>query len=133
MLVHGALPHVHHFHESPDGVAIFAEHDHHSNEHDHHSHSDDKKSESQDLNSLFSFLIDSHSHLFHIHEFVQFTKRDSQFSKDNVIPFVANVQVLNSFPDTVSRGISRYLHSKKSWLDNPFLLSCSVRAPPHVG
>lgn len=138
LLVHNAVPHVHHSHESTGKISLVADHDdhshnheHHSNEHNHHSHKNESKS--QDQHNLLSFLINSHSDFFHIHEFIQFTKRDIQPSKDKVIHFFARIGSFDSLLDIERQGLYRYVLTKESWSENPFLLSCSLRAPPSIG
>lgn len=138
LLVHNIVPHVHHSHESSGKISLVTDHNHHSHDHEHHSkeqehHSQKSESKNQDQTNLFSFLTKSHSHLFHIHEFVQFTKRDIQPSKDKVLHFSAKIEFFDSSLAIEGQGLYRYVLSKESWSVNPFLLSCSLRAPPSIG
>jgi hypothetical protein len=67
MMLHGAIPHVHHDH----GLGS----DKHSTDlshHHHHGHSDDEHSSHEHEKSLFLELMETHSHKAHVHEFLKF-------------------------------------------------------------
>lgn len=138
MLVHNAVPHVHHSHESTGKISLVTDqgdhthgHDHHTSEHEHHAHDNDPKNSDQE--NLFSFLIYSHTDFFHIHDLIQFTKRDIQSSKNKDVLFCTNIGLFDSLSDIERQDLNRYVVTKESWSENPFLLSCSLRAPPSLG
>jgi Family of unknown function (DUF6769) len=125
MMLHDALPHVHHFHGKIGEVSEYTETRHDSQEYDNH-HSDEQ-------DSLLSSLLDTHLHFFHTHEFVPLTKGSNLYSINKAFPVLAIVETYDLLPESEKHNLHRYTLFKQAFYNNPFLLNCSLRAPPSLG
>lgn len=134
MMLHNALPHVHHFHEEIEGGAEIAEHHDHSHEHHHHSDEQGSNEEEQDF-SLSSYLED-HSHSFHSHHFHEYfipTNCDTQVFKDKVSSIVAILAKHGCPPEYKDQNLSGFSLFKDNFYSNPFPFYYSLRGPPSLG
>lgn len=78
LMLHNVVPHVHHsHHEHP----VAESHHHHDGGHDHdhlgtHSHHQDSDHSEEDSDGLlWSLFFGDHSHVYHVHEASEYTKR----------------------------------------------------------
>lgn len=132
MMLHNAVPHVHHLHEGHETISGSLEYHHHSHEHGHH-HPDENKSNEQDGDFLFSFLLKIHSHTYHTQEFAHLTTGNFRFSKVMALS-IAGAQEMRRFilyPENQKLG--RYALFKEEIYNNPFFFTHSLRGPPALG
>ncbi|MCF8232179.1 MAG: hypothetical protein K9J27_08320 [Bacteroidales bacterium] len=136
MMLHMAIPHTHHHHEQEEEeVTHNTEHDPH--DHDHHHNGDHPhKAPPSDTDNpegetgLF-VPIDKHLHAFHIHEFVPTTKIRKTVSPIKAFPFAATTANNDIKLPAGNERAYRYALFRPIFYDNPFLVNCSLRAPPH--
>jgi len=140
MILHSAFPHIHHAHETADGIAKYTDHYYHPDEqHDRHSHEDasyhehDQDSKNDEPGSLLSFLLNNHSHTFHNHEYIQIANAGSHYSVDEYVPVAAILAIYYSSLKYDNQSFHRYSLFKRTWYDNPSLVNCSLRGPPSLG
>ncbi|MCF8336961.1 MAG: hypothetical protein K9I74_03160 [Bacteroidales bacterium] len=138
MMLHMAIPHSHHHHEQKDEeVTHNAEHDHDHHDHDHHHTGDHphktppRDTDNAEGESGLFVPIEKHLHAFHIHEFVPATKIRKTASPIKAFPVVATTTNNDIKLSAGNEGTYRCTLFRPIFYDNPFLLNCSLRAPPY--
>jgi len=134
MMCHMAIPHTHHHHEEePEAVSEHSGHDHHhdhAGDHQHHDAHQNDKDTSNDRSGMF-LPVEKHLHSFHVHEFVPVTKtrnHASDYSKSSNAFAHTGYNTDLTDPNHVTY---QYVLFRPIFYDNPFLLNCSLRAPPY--
>jgi hypothetical protein len=128
VMVHGAIPHLHHHHKG--------EHDIHQTKHSLHHHEDHTGGDQSDLeheHSLLLWLLECHSHVPHQHEFSQLYFISPQYNK--CVVFLRS-KILGPSICSDPRVVETYrtfqpykpIHSNV-----PHLRSHSLRGPPALG
>lgn len=126
MLMHTALPHVHHEHE---------EHSHYgsldSHTQDHHGEAESKHAESD---SIFDLFFQNHTHTNHLPQSISVDQEKSDLVKQEQRKIV-QAAVFSSKSPPVSEEInSEKLKSRGNpLLKSPFFNSRSLRGPPVLG
>lgn len=120
LMLHQAVPHVHHGHE--DLHAVDEQADHH-----HHDH------EKEPFSNFLDFLIEGHAHSYHADDFDNFRQVVKQSIEVKVFPlftFSESVEFAIKKPDKSSQWIVYYPPGLKSI---SHLSSHSLRGPPILG
>ena len=129
MVLHQALPHVHHAPNEDTQSVSHAEY-HHGHTH-HHPHHHDDENEEQGF-SLVN-LLESHSHAFHTHHDLDYLNRPfkNSLGKDFLNAVIFNINIgpdyLNNYRDF------HFAFSSKAYYDSPPLLYSPLRGPPSLG
>ena len=130
MMLHLGVPHAHHHHEDKKVVAHTSENDYHHGDGYHHHGGDYDKNKNADETGL-SLPAEKHLHAFHVHEFVPSSKSRNYNSKINALPLLALIINSNDQPRAENKKTYRFALFRQTIYENPFLLSCSLRAPPY--
>jgi hypothetical protein len=130
MMLHHGVPHAHHHHEDKEVVAHTGENDHHHHHEDGHQHHPDDYDKDADETGL-SQHSEKHLHAFHVHEFVPSSKSRNYNSKINALPLLALITNSDDQPRAENKRTYRFALFRQIIYENPFLLSCSLRAPPY--
>lgn len=129
LMLHNALPHVHHQHDTP---AVADHHGDHHHGHDHHD-SDEQSAEDDGKGFLHQFLLGNHVHTFHAHEFDTATKWKVEAAKDKLTPLVALFENCGVSPPHQEQNLHWHPWYKRIYFDDPLLRYSALRAPPSVG
>lgn len=133
MMLHHAIPHVHHMHDGHEVISVSSgHHHHHGHEHSHH-HPVENGSDEQDEDFLFSFLLKIHSHSFHTHQFAPLATDNSQLSKVKFLSIAGDQENKRSVLYPVNQSLHRFSLFKGLYCSNPFLFTHSLRGPPVLG
>lgn len=134
MMVHMVVPHAHHHHEDQDKIAHSHEEPHHHSHNESHggAHGHAHDSEKDNNQEAFSFPTEKHLHAFHIHEFVNASKKRNLQLEGKSLPLHANINSANSFYQDKSKQSYSFIFFKRIFYDNPFIGHCSLRAPPET-
>jgi hypothetical protein len=132
MMLHNSFPHVHYAHD--DHKVVHTEHHHHGHSHHHHDH-DEKENDhnsDQEHDGFFNLLFGNHRHIHLAHEHVQVILTEKQsfsieksFFDGNSEVFALTARLVYNIGSSPPKKGSRHYH-------NPFLLNCSLRAPPSI-
>jgi hypothetical protein len=132
MMLHHGVPHAHHHHEDKEVVAHTGENDHHHHHEDGHQHHPDDYDKDKDADETgLSQHSEKHLHAFHVHEFVPSSKSRNYNSKINALPLLALITNSDDQPRAENKRTYRFALFRQIIYENPFLLSCSLRAPPY--
>lgn len=132
MMLHNAVPHVHHLHEGHEVISGSTEHHHHGHEHSHH-HPVENKSDEQDEDFLFSLLLKIHAHAFHTHQFTPLATDNSQLSKVKILSIAGVRETKRLVLCPVNQNLHRFSLFQELFCSNPFLFTHSLRGPPVLG
>lgn len=129
LMFHTAIPHVHHVHETfTDDQHIHLNHN--DNHHDHSTHQHFEESD------ILANLLDEIAHSVHADEYI---KSDKVYHDDLILKFdfssliQFHIKALVFSPQIEKNNLHRYALYKQGHYFNPFLQSCSLRAPPLLG
>ncbi len=133
MMIHNAIPHVHHNHEQK--AEETHEHSHHSHDDgDHHSHSSSKEltKKSENNNSIFDFS--DHEHTFHLHSFEDYLlSKSSKYEVEKQFALLPYNRVINENSGLLSNGLDKHILRIFRFPESPPTYSFSLRGPPLLG
>ena len=135
LMFHTAVPHVHHIHtkeQKSDHEHVHLD-DHGSHAHHNHNHG---SSEEQEDNNLLSNILDELAHGVHDNEYIStdHTVNLAFISKIDLVPIPElNIDIPVSSPQLERNNLHLNALYKQKDYSNPFLLTCSLRAPPVLG
>lgn len=126
MLMHTALPHVHHEHE---------EHSHHrsleNHTHEHHGETESKHAESD---SIFDLFFQNHTHTNHLPQSISVNQEKSDLVKQEQRKIVKAAVFSNvSPPISVEINFEKLKNTGPPVNKSPFFNSKSLRGPPVLG
>ncbi|WP_196893748.1 hypothetical protein [Aureivirga marina] len=131
MILHNALPHIHHIHHKL--VSSETSHNHSHDGHSHHHSSDEKKQDSSAFQSKLPIDLEGHAHSFHSYEDITLTKFKTEIAKVQ--------KAVSEFGFVFTDGyytIAEKLDLHRNFLyDEPFYESyvfqnIALRAPPKI-
>ena len=133
MMIHNAIPHVHHNHEQI--AEDTHEHSHHSHDDGHHhSHSGRKEITKKSENNKSIFDFSDHEHTFHLHTFEDYLlskSRKSEVEKQFVLlPYNC---ITNDNSELLSNGLDKHILKIFRFPESPPTYSFSLRGPPVLG
>lgn len=131
MMLHMVIPHAHHHHRDKEEIA----HSHSKHEHAHddgHGNAHSKDHDDKEDNNRVSFFFPAamHLHAFHIHDFVNASKKRNLQLSIKRLPFPAIINSMNSCLETRIEQSYNFAFFRQIFYDNPFIEHCSLRAPP---
>jgi hypothetical protein len=134
MMIHNAIPHVHHNHEQI--AEDIHEHSHHSHDDgDHHSHSESKKKltkKSETNNSIFD--LSDHEHTFHLHSFEDYLlSKSSKSEVEKQFALLPYNRIINENSELLSNGLGKHILRIFRFSESPPTYSFSLRGPPLLG
>ncbi|RKZ58122.1 MAG: hypothetical protein DRQ44_15035 [Gammaproteobacteria bacterium] len=150
MMLHNALPHMHHTHESHGEVTTKAKRHHHAHGHAHHPehqpdtqdrqyahqlanhHSDEQDDQDGPRGFLLSFILDNHSHSFHTHEIIQLAKPGNHYILDKHVLDRVVSDSHQSFREFENQDLHRFSLFKRANYDDPLSLDSPLRGPPSI-
>lgn len=128
MLMHTALPHVHHEHE---------EHSHHGiseNNGHHHDHEGGHESENSEQKSLFDLFFQNHTHTNHLPQSISVDQEKSDLVKQEQRKIVEAAVFSHEDPPISEEIESEKFKSRRNPLiKSPFFNCGSLRGPPFLG
>ena len=130
MILHLGVPHAHHHHEYKEVVAHTGDNDHHhTDDRQHHPkyHNTDKNTGE----TGFELPSEKHLHAFHVHEFIPSSKNQNHTSPIKAFPLLSVITDDDYSPWAENKKSYRYALFRQIIYENPFLLNCSLRAPPY--
>lgn len=131
MMLHLVIPHAHHHHEDKKVVSHSNKNDHqHTESHDHQHHDDHDKNKDVDETGL-SNPYEKHLHAFHVHEFLPSSKIKQHSPLVKSLPLFTIFTKYDNQPLAENKRSYRFALFRPILYENPFLLSCSLRAPPY--
>ncbi|MCF8302565.1 MAG: hypothetical protein K9I94_04745 [Bacteroidales bacterium] len=136
MMFHMAIPHSHHHHKQEDEVVTHnAEHESHDHHHhhagDHHHETPPRDKDNTEGSAGLFAPIEKHLHAFHVHEFVPATKIRKTISPIKAFPLAVRTTNNDIKLTAGNERAYRYVLFRPIFYDNPFLVNCSLRAPPY--
>jgi ABC-type nickel/cobalt efflux system permease component RcnA len=133
MMIHNAIPHIHHNHEATAINTHDDSHHSHDNGH-HHSHSKDKKRDNKKSNENISFFdFDNHEHTVHLHYFEDYLLNKSKKNETNNQLILLSFISLNEYNYSSNYKLDEYSPPRFRFPESPPTYSFSLRGPPMLG
>lgn len=126
MLMHTALPHVHHEHE---------EHHHHGSLETHtHEHQEKSNPKNAEIDSIFDLFFQNHTHTNHLPQSISANQEKSDLVKQQQRKILQDAVFSNESPPISGEFNSEKLKSTgPPVIKSPFFNSKSLRGPPVLG
>jgi len=130
LMIHSIIPHVHHIH---DDVASVENHHHHHDSNSHEHSPNDSPSHQQDSEGLLDLNLGHHTHSVFNSEYTTEIVRSIQKKVDSkkLVYGSLNHNQQELFLFSIKEEAPPLYRDFKP--ENPFLLTCSLRAPPSLG
>ncbi|MFT5724324.1 MAG: hypothetical protein ACI9JN_001443 [Bacteroidia bacterium] len=132
ILAHSILPHVHHDHENITSLKEKPHHHHHHADIKHHHSYDENYCDHKETESLLDYILGHHSHSGFNEEYTtEVTRiiRKTDVNNTLVYHVTKGIQQESILVSILKKAPEQFQNIK---LGTPFLLSCSLTAPPSL-
>ncbi|WP_196888181.1 hypothetical protein [Aureivirga sp. CE67] len=132
MILHNALPHIHHIHHKLVSSETTHNHSHDGHSHHHHS-SDEKKQDTSELQSKLPIDLEGHAHSVHTYEDVTISKFKSEITKtQKVVSEIGFVFTDGYYTIAEKLDLHRNFLYEEPFYESYVFQNIALRAPPTI-